>query len=147
MSRTWADGLDDPGVAAAVRAGRMEGDRRGAARRDVRRRRLVALFVLVAVVVGVVIAATFIARNDDAYSGLWWEPDTGRRIEIVREGDRYSLLYGAARRPFAAEKRGDVLVIAAPLGGDIVVRAVAVDRLELIDGGTTTTLQPAPDGS
>jgi len=146
MSRTWADGLDNPGVAAAVRAGRMEGGRRGAARRDVRRRRVVALFVLV-VVVGVVIAATFIARDDDAYSGLWWEPDTGRRIEIVREGDRYSLLYGAARRPFAAEKRGDELVIAAPLGGDIVVRAVAADRLLVIDGGQTTTLQPAPDGS
>jgi hypothetical protein len=147
MSRLWADALDDPGVAAEVRAGRTEEDRRGARRRGVRRRRGFALFILVAVVVGVVISGTSLARDDDAFAGTWWEPDSGRRIEIVRQDGGYTLLYGAERRPFAAEKRGDELVIATPLGGDIVVRAVAADRLELIDGGRTTTLQPAPDGS
>ena len=94
-----------------------------------------------------VTVATSLARGGDVFSGVWWEPDSGRRVEIVREGDGYTLLYGAERRPFAAEKRGDELYIAGPLGGDIVLRAVAADRLELDDGGRTTTLRPAPDGS
>lgn len=146
MGKRWAEALDAPGVAAGVRAAGMDEDRHGVRRRHVRRRRVVALLVLV-VVVGLVITGTVRARDDDAYSGVWWEPDTGRRVEILRDGDGYRLLYGAERRPFAAEERGDKLVIAAPLGGDIVVRAVAADRLELTDGGRTTTLRPAPDGS
>ena len=103
--------------------------------------------VLVAIIVGIVITGTSVARDDDAFLGVWWEPSSGRRIEIAHEGGGYGLLYGAERRRFAAELRGDELVIAAPLGGHIVVRAVAADRLELIDGGKTTTLRPAPAGS
>jgi len=146
MSRSWADAHDGPGVAAKVRAESIGGARHVARLDAVRRRRAVAL-LLIAIVVALAILGTSAARGDDAFSGVWWEPDSGRRIEIVREGDAYTLLYGAERRPFTAERRGDDLVIAAALGGDIVVRAVTADRLELIDGGRTTTLQPAPDGS
>ena len=146
MSRTWADARDDPGVAAAVRAESAAAGYRTGRRDAVRRRRAVAL-LLIAVAAALVFLGTSVARGDDAFSGVWWEPDSGRRVEIVREGDAYTFLYGAERRPFTAERRGDDLVIAAPLGGDIVVRAVAADRLELIDGVRTTTLQPVPDGS
>ena len=145
MSRAWSDELAGPGVAAAVRAESAAGYRGG--RRDAARRRRAVALLLVAVAAVLAIVGTSLARGDDAFSGVWWEPDSGRRVEIVREGDAYTFLYGAERRPFAAERRGDDLVIAAPLGGDIVVRAVAADRLELIDGGRTTTLQPVPDGS
>lgn len=127
--------MDPPVVATTVR-------------RAVRRRRLAALVVLaVLAVAGIIVAGSRLAGDDDAFAGVWWEPGSGRRVEIVREGDGFTLLYGAERRPFEAEKRGDHLVIAAPLGGDIVVRAVATDRLELVDGGLTTTLRPAPDGA
>ena len=162
MGRTWTDATDAPGIAAAVMSGRDGAEWRGRSgyggdppverRRDARRarlrlRRAVGLLLLAAAAAALVIVATSLARGEDAFSGVWWEPDSGRRVEIVREGDGFTLLYGAERRPFAAEKRGDELVIAAPLGGDIVVRAVAADRLELDDGGRTTTLRPAPDGS
>jgi hypothetical protein len=122
MSRTWSDALDGPGVAAAVRAEGAAAGYRGGRCDAVRRRRAVAL-LLIAVAAALAIVATSVARGDDDFSGVWWEPDSGRRVEIVREGDAYTLLYGAERRPFAA------------------------DRLELIDGGRTTTLQPVPDGS
>jgi hypothetical protein len=145
MSRSWADALDDPSVAAAVRAESAAAGYRKGRRDAVRRRRVVALLLVVATALAVLV--TSVARDDDAFSGVWWEPDSGRRVEIVREGDAYTFLYGAGRRPFAAERRGADLVIAPPLGGDIVVHAVAADRLELIDGGQTTTLQPVPDGS
>jgi hypothetical protein len=147
MGRAWADALDGPGVAAGVMAGRTETDRRDARRREVRRRRARGLLLLVAVTALLAILGTSLARGDDEFSGVWWEPASGRRVEIVRDGDEFTFLYGAERRAFTAERRGDDLVIAAPLGGEIVVRAVSADRLELIDGGRTTALQPAPDGS
>jgi len=144
MSKAWRDASVDERRHERRTTRRV---RRTRSRRAVRRRRVGALFVTIAIVVAIVLTGTSLAGDDDAFSGLWWEPSSGRRIEIVPEGDGYRLLYGAEQRPFAAEKRGDELVIAAPLGGDIVVRVVAADRLQLIDDGQTTTLRPAPDGS
>jgi hypothetical protein len=144
VSRTWAESFewsDDSAPAAD------EPRREPRSRRRQGRRRLVALCAVVAAAVALAVVATSLARGDDAFVGVWWEPASGRRVEIVRDGDTYTLLYGAQRRPFSAERRGDEPVIAAPLGGDIVVRAVTADKLELEDGGHTTTLQPAPDGS
>lgn len=146
MGKTWADAPDWFDDSAAVPEGPRTSTPR-TLRRTLRRRRLVALGAVVALIVALAVVATSLARGDDAFAGVWWEPASGRRVEIQRDGDAYRLLYGAQRRPFTAERRGGALVIAAPLGGDIVVRAVAADRLELEDGGRTTTLQPAPDGS
>jgi hypothetical protein len=142
VSKTWADAGEK-----RPEKSRHGGERRVARRQRVRRRRIAGLLLLAAAGVVLAIVGTSLARDDDGFSGVWWEPDSGRRVEIVREGDGFTLLYGAERRPFAAERRGDELVIAAPLGDDIIVRAVAADRLELVDGGRTTTLRPAPDGS
>ncbi len=112
--------------------------------RAVRRRRAAALVAAVAVILAVVAAAA-LAGDEDAFSGVWWEPSSGRRIEIVPGESGYTLLYGAQRRPFTAARRGDdELRIAAPLGGDILVRAVADDRLVLVDGGVSTTLERLP---
>ena len=144
MSKAWRDASVDERRHERRTTRRV---RRARSRRAVRRRRVGALFVTIAIVVAIVLTGTSLAGDDDAFAGLWWEPSSGRRIEIVPEGAGYRLLYGAQQRPFAAEKRGDELVIAAPLGGDIVVRVVAADRLQLIDDGQTTTLRPAPDGS
>lgn len=81
----------------------------------------------------------------DPFSGLYWEPSSGRRVEISKEGDTYRLLYGAARRPFVATREGDELRIADPLGGSIVVRPGREEgTLELSTAGKTTVLKPLP---
>jgi hypothetical protein len=149
MSRSWRYAADD---AAVVEPRAVRKDvRRRATHRAVRRRRAVAfasvVFVVFVVVAAVLLAGSSSARDGDPFTGTWWEPDSGRRVEILRKDEAFTFLYGAERRPFVAEQRGDTLVIAAPLGGDIVVRHAGDDRLELVDGGRTTTLQPAPDGS
>jgi hypothetical protein len=80
---------------------------------------LAATVVLPAVVL--LLAACGVAT--DPFAGLWWEPTTGRRIEITKAGEQYRLLYGAARRPYPAVRAGDELRVRQPLGGDIVVKA------------------------
>jgi hypothetical protein len=150
MSKSWGDTPDDGGTAVLARAARRD-VRRRRARRTIRRRQALALgllgVILAVGLIALVVTGSSLAGDDDAFAGVWWSPDTGRRVEIVRDGDGYALLYGAQRRPFAAERRGDELAIAAPLGGDIIVRAKSKDRLVLVEGGRTTTLVPAPDGS
>lgn len=155
MSKTWAGPFEESRFSPSCPRDRAARDgaraARAANRRRLGRRRAFALvgtaFVVIVVLVVIMLAGSSLASDDDAFIGVWWEPESGRRVEIAREGDAFTLLYGALRRPFAAERRRDELVIAAPLGGDIVVRAVGDDRLELVDGGRTTVLRPAPDGS
>lgn len=146
MARAWANEPDGPGVVAAVRAEGTAAGCRGRRRVVVgRRRAAVSLLVAAACVAGLALVVASLTRDADPFSGVWWEPSSGRRIEIVRAVDGYTLYYGAQRRPFSAERRGDgELRIAAPLGGDILVRPVADDRLELVDGGTATTLERLP---
>jgi len=82
--------------------------------------------------------------KDDPFAGLWWEPTTGRRIEITKEGGQYRLLYGAARRPYQATREGDELRIRQPIGGDIVLKVAAEGRLEMVSGGRTSRLMRVP---
>ena len=82
--------------------------------------------------------------KDDPFAGLWWEPTTGRRIEITKEGGQYRLLYGAARRPYQATRKGDELRIRQPIGGDIVLKVAAEGRLEMVSGGRTSRLMRVP---
>lgn len=81
----------------------------------------------------------------DPFSGLYWEPSSGRRVEIRAKGDGYRLYYGVAKRPFLAVREGDELRIADPMGGSIVVRQGPDEgTLELVTGGKTTVLKPLP---
>jgi hypothetical protein len=82
--------------------------------------------------------------NDDPFTGLWWEPASGRRIEITKDGGRYSFLYGAARRPYQAAREGDALRIRQPIGDDIVVKLAADGRLEMLIGGKSSRLVRVP---
>ena len=80
--------------------------------------------------------------NADPFTGLYWEPSSGRRVEIRKEGDDYLLIYGAAKRPFKATREGDELRVAEPLGGQTVVRlGDDVSTLELETGGKTSLLE------
>ncbi len=80
--------------------------------------------------------------NADPFTGLYWEPSTGRRVEISKEGDDYLLMYGAARRPFKATREGDELRVAEPLGGETVVRlGDDANTLALETGGQTSLLE------
>ena len=82
--------------------------------------------------------------DDDPFAGLWWEPTTGRRIEIRLESGQYWLYYGAAKRPHLAARDGDELRIRDPLGEDIVVRPGEDGTLEMDVGGEVTELKPVP---
>ena len=115
----------------------------GAVRRD--RRTRCAAAALLAVLLFLLVAAIALpgcGGNADPFTGLYWEPSTGRRVEIRNEGDGYLLYYGAAKRPFEATREGDELRIAEPMGGQTVVRLGDDEStLELETAGKTTLLK------
>lgn len=109
--------------------------------RGARRRRAAAA--------GLALAAAFLAlalllgrQGDDPFSGVYWEPASGRRVEIARQGDSYVLYYGVARRPFPAVREGDTLRLRDPLGGTIVVRPAGDGGLRLEGAGAAGALRP-----
>jgi hypothetical protein len=114
-----------------------ERTRRGCARR-------VLPLVLVALLALPALLASC-GGNADPFAGLYWEPSSGRRIEIKHDDGRYQLYYGSELRAHTATRDGDQLVIADPMGGQTVVRAgVDEGTLELVTGGETTLLKPLP---
>jgi hypothetical protein len=92
----------------------------------------------------VVLPLAACGAGGDPFTGLWWEPTTGRRIEITNDGDQYRLLYGAALRPYLATRVGDELRVRQPIGGDIVVKTAADGRLTMLSGGQTSRLVRVP---
>jgi hypothetical protein len=107
-------------------------------------RRAVAALTLAALLCALVVTLAACGAKDDPFAGLWWEPSTGRRIEISRDGDAYRLYYGAARRPYAATRDGDELRIREPMGGTIVVRTTSGAGLDLVIDGKSSRLKPVP---
>jgi uncharacterized lipoprotein YehR (DUF1307 family) len=103
-----------------------------------------AVLSVALVLLAVVLPLAACGSEDDPFDGLWWEPATGRRIEITKEGEQYRLLYGAAERPYRATREGDELRVRQPFGGDIVVKAAAEGRLELVIGEKTSRLVRVP---
>ena len=107
-----------------------------------RTRRLLAVLALVALLAPLVLAA---CGNADPFAGSYWEPATGRRIEIKHTADGYELFYGRDLRPFPAKRDGDQLTITDPKGGKTVVSPGTTEgTLKLVTGGKTTVLKPLP---
>ena len=133
-----------PRVAVARGAGMCE-------RRDAACRRPPAAVPQIAVLLIVMLglAAPFVLAacgNADPFAGLYWEPSTGRRVEIRKEGDGYRLYYGAAKHAYEAVRDGDQLTIAEPMGGTTIVRpGKDGGTLELVSGGRTTLLKRLPE--
>jgi hypothetical protein len=83
--------------------------------------------------------------ESDPFAGLYWEPSTGRRVEIRADGDAYEFIYGAGKRAFPAVREGDELRISEPMGGETIVRpGGSAGTLEMVSGGKTTTLELLP---
>jgi hypothetical protein len=83
--------------------------------------------------------------ESDPFTGLYWEPSSGRRVEIRADGDAYAFIYGAGKRAFPAVREGDELLISEPMGGETIVRPGGeAGALELVSGGKTTTLELLP---
>ena len=101
---------------------------------------LAAVFALLTAALPLVACGT----QDDPFTGLWWEPTSGRRIEITKDGEQYRFLYGAAERPDQATREGDELRIPQPIGGDIVVKIAADGRLDMVIDGTSSRLVRVP---
>ena len=104
------------GATARLRAGGTLPRRADATRRRARLLAALILAVLLAVLVPILAAC---GGDDEPFAGLWWEPATGRRIEIRLENGQYWLYYGAAKRPHLAERDGDELRIRDPLGAPV----------------------------
>jgi len=109
-----------------------------------RRRRAVAGLAAAILLLAAALPLAACGVGNDPFTGLWWEPATGRRIEITKVGEQYRLFYGAARRPYEATREGDELRIRQPIGGDIVVQAAAEGRLDMVIGGKTSRLVRVP---
>jgi len=113
------------------------------------RRAPVAAAGLLALLLAGLAAALILAGcggNSDPFTGLYWEPSSGRRVEIRKAGDAYRLLYGAAKEQYTATRTGNELRITEPLGGQTVVRlGKAEGTLELLSGGKKTVLKPLPE--
>ncbi len=107
-----------------------------------RTRLLLAVLTLVVVLAPSALPA---CGNADPFAGTYWEPATGRRIEIQRTADGYELYYGRDLRPFPATRAGDQLTITDPMGGKTVITpGTAEGTLKLLTGGKTTVLKPLP---
>ena len=101
--------------------------------------RLLLLLVLAALLLPLVLAA---CGNADPFAGLYWEPTSGRRVEIRQDGDAYKLYYGRDLRAHTAKREGDELVITDPMGGKTVIRITGEEgSLQLVTGGETTLLE------
>lgn len=100
---------------------------------------------LLALLVAALLVAPLLAGcggNADPFTGLYWEPSSGRRVEIRKDGETYWLYYGAAKQAYQAERDGDELVIAEPMGGQTIVRKGETEgALELETAGKTTLLE------
>jgi hypothetical protein len=119
-------------------AGRRKGSRASGARLPA---------ALLVVVLAMLAAATLpvACGNTDPFTGVYWEPASGRRIEIRADGDGYKLFYGRDMHPYAAVRDDDELTITDPMGGKSVVRQGSAEgTLELVSGGETTVLRPLP---
>ena len=103
---------------------------------------------LLALVLVALLAAPVLAGcggNADPFTGLYWEPSSGRRVEIRKKGDTYWLYYGADKQAFQAKRDGDELLIAEPMGGRTIVRRTDTEGvLQLDTAGKTTQLKRLP---
>jgi hypothetical protein len=106
------------------------------------------IVLLLACVLGALLAPLGLAAcggATDPFAGLYWEPSSGRRIEVKRDGDAYKLYYGRDQRAHRAVLDGDQLTITDPMGGRTVLRpGEAEGTLELVTGGETSLLKPLP---
>ena len=98
----------------------------------------------VVLLLSLALALAACGARDDPFAGLWWEPATGRRIEIRVTGDSYKVLYGAARAPFPATRSGDELRVTDPLGGVTVFKQAGDGTLTLSAAGKTSVLKRVP---
>ena len=120
--------------------------RRAAAGQLARRAVAAGLLTLLLAGLAAALALTGCGGNADPFTGLYWEPSSGRRVEIRKDGDAYRLYYGVAKEAYQATRSGDELHIAEPMGGQTIVRlGKAEGTLELVSGGKTTKLQPLPE--
>ena len=109
-----------------------------------RARRAAAVAALTALILSLALGVAACGAKTDPFAGLWWEPATGRRIEIRAAGGSYKVLYGAAKAPFPATRSGDELRVADPLGGVTVFKPAGGGTLTLTAAGRTSVLKPVP---
>jgi hypothetical protein len=107
--------------------------------------RLVAglLLALVALAGAAQLAACGGAASDP-FTGTWWEPKTGLRVQVKHGGDGYEVLVGTDLSASPATRDGDKLVVDHPERGTVELTPASGDRLQLTEAGKTSLLERAP---
>ena len=82
--------------------------------------------------------------NADPFAGLYWEPSSGRRVEIRKDGDAYRLYYGATSTPTRPPATGKNSCITEPMGGQTIVRPRRRRGALELDRGQDDGLKPLP---
>ena len=80
----------------------------------------------------------------DPFAGSWWEPTSGRRVQIEATADGYEAQIGADLQSYPATESDGELQVAHPELGSVVIRPASDGRLELVESGTTSLLERAP---
>jgi hypothetical protein len=107
-------------------------------------RRLVAAAALVLLLSVVVLQAAACGTAADPFVGSWWEPTSGRRVDVKAAGDGYQVLFGSDLKPYPATLSGGVLRLTHPQLGAVELKKGSGDGLELVSGGTVSLLERAP---
>jgi hypothetical protein len=108
-------------------------------------RRLVAgLLLALAVLAGAAQLAACGGAASDPFTGTWWEPKTGLRVQVKDGGDRYEVLIGTDLKASPATRDGDKLVVDHPERGTVELTTASQDHLQLAEDGKTSLLERAP---
>lgn len=108
-------------------------------------RRPLAALLLAAVLVALAAqAAACGGASSDPFAGTWWEPSSGRRVQVTAAGDGYDVRFGADLEACPATVSGDELRVTHPELGEVVLKTAPNDRLELVIDGTASLLERAP---
>ncbi len=101
------------------------------------------LFAVVLFAGAAQIAACGTAASDP-FVGSWWEPSSGRRVDVKAAAGGYEVRVGADLKAYPAAESGGELRVAHPTLGDLVLRTAPDGELELVSGGTASLLERAP---
>ena len=110
----------------------------------IRRLGVTVLVAVVLLAVAAQVAACGTAASDP-FAGSWWEPASGRRVDVkAAAGGGYEVRVGADLKAYPAAESGGELRVAHPTLGDLVLKTAPDGKLQLVSGGTVSLLERAP---
>ncbi len=103
-----------------------------------------ALVLMLLAAAGAVQLAACGGTTSDPFVGSWWEPSSGRRVQVQATGDGYEVLIGSNLKASPATKSGAELRLTDPELGPVVLKIASDDTLQLVAGGAVSMLERSP---